>query len=331
MTVSLEQYLPLHPGAAELRAMDERMATLRRISPVRTSLAPISAPAPADLPAPEIAEPAPPSLRPDVERAEREVRKDFAMRREAAAPQAPPAVPATGAPVPVPEPPVVKTPPAPEPEQSTGLEVQISRLTQQLDSLKERPEDRLVYTPVQLRRRRELAEITRTELRRLHQEQVERLRAALRPPAVEAPRVARKPAAPRKEAARPQVDLAPINAGEQRALTALQSLPDLPAPQGTAPAPGAGAETPEAREKIAAALKSIKRGAAAPAVDLRGHIASLESRRASLRRLMLAELRSAAESACRQRGWRLTFSEPAPNVTAELRPAVGAVLTRRAD
>lgn len=315
---------------AQLREMDGELAALRRGSgKPSVRLAGLPAPEPVSLPEPEAADPPPPDLRPDLWRAEKEVRGDFALRREAAAPPPAPPVPEPPVPQPAPEP-EARSASGPAPEQSTGLEEQISRLNRQLERLKERPEDRLLYTPAQLRRRRELTEITRLELRRLHREQVERLRAALQPPPKPSPRAARRRPhpAPVSEPRRP--DPAALDAEEQRALAALRATPDLPAPSAPVPEVTAGA-SPEARESVTAALKNIPPGRGPAAVNISGYAAALAKRREELRRLMLAELRSAAETACRKRGWRLTLSGPARDATAELRRDVAAILTRRAD
>lgn len=329
MTVRIQEYLPLHPASSQLAQIDRELAALNRSRLVGAStITAIANPQQAEAPPTE----AHPSVgmegQVDLQRAEADVRAEYAARREGAAPP----IPAAPRVVPEPPPPAEEQPAArpPEPERSTGLDEEISQLNQQLERLKERPQDRLLYTAAQLRRRRELLDSTRAEIQRLHQLQVDRLRSSLRSQSATnqrrrpAPIPVRRPNVPKVRPPDPA-----LMAAEQKELETLRSASNLPAPEpplvtGTAP----DSHQP-ARDQVTAALASNKKPGAMPREDVAAYGKSLEARRTSLREMLLDELHAAAASAAREHGWELTTGSGGRDATSELRSEVQAMLAGR--
>lgn len=315
--VDVSRYAAFHPAAAQLKALDRELAALERGKGLPAAKAPISVPPAEELPRPALPVPGEPDQTVDLERAEREIREDFRMRREAT----PRSAPETEA-----EPPRAAQPAVPpataekEVEQQTGLDGQISRLRQQLERLRERPEDRLLYNPAQLRRRRELFELTRAEIARLRQEQVSRLRQALAPrerPAV--PRVPRP--VPPPVAARDRLSPADerrLRDEEEAALRALREHPELPAPE-----IGAVGEPPlDIHEEARGRLREKVAGLPAPARQAtparESYLRALRARRDALRAAIQNDVQAAAAVAARERGWVLSTRSSARDVTADL-------------
>jgi hypothetical protein len=322
VTVDLGRLEALHPAAADLALLRRRASGL----PVADG-APIPGVAPpptAPSPAPQTAAPArAPRRAVDATRAAAEIRADYARRREAAPlPDAPvTATPATPAP-PVPAAPAA---PAPAAEFTTGLEGDISRLQRQLDQLRETPQDRLLYAPVQLRRRRELFEVTRAELERLRREHLARLEAALS--AGGPRRTERPPRPPRTPAAPPRAvptRFPELDAAEQRALAAIPREPTLPPPLPTADPPPAEDPHRADRERF---LNRVRAAGGPRGSDAQRLLEAWRRRAEALQAAIRDDLRRAAATAAAEAGLRLVFDTPARDATRRLEPRIRALLT----
>lgn len=349
--VNPSRYLAFHSAAPQLRSLDAEIA---RLSGPGGTGEPggdprLAAPTAAVLPGvPSPLEPEPARLEVPGASGQEEVRRDYEIRRKVLLeplplpePPAPLFLPDVPTPPPGTPPPPVRPPVAANPEVSTGLEPKISELTRQLQQLKDRPDDRLVYTASQLRRRRELFRQTQDELVELRRKHLQLLQEALEPlgpqlnpdPAGNAPRPAKRrlvqglpegspPAGPRKPPARePKRELA---AEEEAALARAASLPPLPAPNAAefTPVPASQPGTGEIAARVRKA-NAASSGSAVPPEQRTQRLATLRLERAECYALMLKDLQAASQSAGYSQGLRVVFTRGAgPDYTERLAPAV---------
>ncbi len=324
--VNLGSYHRLHPSAVQLQALNREIALLERDPAVRVPPSPRPEPKTRELSMPGGPVVEEPDRSVDRARAEAEIRRDFAMRREAMPP--PPLV------EPEPEPlsePLVTQPRAPvvEPEQQTGLEIQINRLTQQLELLREKPQDRLIYKPTEIRERRAQSDAARSEVNRLRREQVERLRQALAPRERE---VTRRPVRPKPVPPPAAGTLSPetdrrLKEQESAAVEAVRRQAALPAPGSPLTVSSPEDVHQQVRERIAGAAVDSNRDAApqVPA-NRRSYAQALRQRREALQAAIARDVRAAAAVAARERGWVLADRGAAEDGTAELTRSVAEVL-----
>lgn len=349
--VDLNRLLALHPDAPRLADLDRRLQRARAF-PAAFRTPPLQTPAPLLLSTPEAPPAAPsPSREIDTARARTAIEEDFAIRRLAR-----------------PEDEEQRYRRALERLRRRFLELRMeprpnedaddlaealrnarrfSELEEQLRSLRERPEDRLFYTPAQLNRRRELFRLTQQEQEELRQVEMIRLEQSLDPTSNRARNL------PKPDLQIPPAELARVERDRetrrQEALDALAKLEraaleaaahtELPAPAlepADAAPPGLDAEelAPE-RERLSAqvAQSNVARtsqpatGAAASAAS---SLEAVRKLREQLRQHLLEEVQAAALSAARSRGITPTFTRgAAPDRTAQLAPEVVRLMSGR--
>jgi hypothetical protein len=345
-----ERLLALHPDAPELVDLDRRIQRARKFpTPLRTPS--LQSPEPLILATPETLPQAKPVSREvDAARARAAVEEDFNIRRLAR-----------------PEEEEQRYRRALERLRRRFLELRLeprpiddnedlaealrnarrySELEEQLRSLRERPEDRLFYTPAQLSRRRELYRLTQQEQEALRQAEMTRLEQALDPSG------SRGRNLPKQERQIPPEELARVeqerDARRQQALEALAKLEqstleaavhtELP-PAGPLPdpAPAALPEEELAGDRELAASKTAKSAqakvtlpSASAAASAASSLVALQRTREELREHLLEETKAAALVAARSHGINATFTRgAAPDRTAQLAPDVVRVLSGR--
>lgn len=349
--VDAERLLALHPDNSRLVDLDRR---LRRARTFPAAAAPSLLPAPAPL---LLAEPeSPPAANPvsrevDAARARAAVEEDFAIRRLAR-----------------PEEEEQRYRRALERLRRRFLELRLeprpnedaddlaealrnarrfSELEEQLRSLRERPEDRLFYTPAQLSRRRELFRLTQQEQEELRQLEMTRLEQSLDPT------LNRSRNLPRPDRQIPAEELARVEhdreTRRQEALELLAKLErtaietatrtELPepiaTPTDTAPSGLDAEELAAEREQAAAKVARSNAGkvtqpSASAATSAVTSLDALLKMRGELRQRLLEEVRAAALSAARDQGITPTFTRgAAPDRTAQLAPEVGRLMSGR--
>lgn len=345
-----ERLLALHPDAPQLADLDRRIERARKF-PAMPGPPTLQAPEPLYLSAP--AAPAPPkpvTQEIDAARARAAVEEDFNIRRLAR-----------------PEAEEQRYRRALERLRRRFLELRLeprpiddnedlagalrnarrySELDEQLRSLRERPEDRLFYTPAQLGRRRELYRLTQQELEELRQAEMTRLEQALDSTAD------RGRNSPKQDREIPPEELARVeqerDSRRREALEALAKLArttletaihtELPPVSGPAnPTPAAPPEEELAGERELAAAKVAKSRAepvtlpsASAAASAAASVTALQKTREELRAHLLEEVRATALAVARSRGIIPTFTHgAAPDRTAQLAPEIVRLLSGR--
>jgi hypothetical protein len=223
-------------------------------------------------------------------------------------------------------------------QQATVDAAKLRQLEDRLAALRERPDDRLFYSPEQLRGRREQFRRLQADLETLRGEQLERLRQLLSPP--------RRPAPAQKEGegeVPPALLAQAEKTRDERRKQALETLHDLerrdltqlsetvlPAPPETAPISIPAYDPAAAPNTLTQAVRSAreKAGALPGAGNPSGSaLPGLRRRLRELRQAMIQDLQAAALAAGKARGIMITFKRGrVPDRTRELRPAVGKVL-----
>ena len=336
--VDTSALVALHPAVRQLAELDAEVRSLRAQQPLATpSLTP---PEGTRLLVPEApGTPATPRLHIDSTASDAAIRTDFAARR-ASSPDAgaeayerrvdelkrrytqlrsEPRAAASGM----------------DNSRATHIAEESSRLRDVLASLREQANDRLFYSPAQIRRRRELSRAAEAELTNLQQQQIALLRQSVEPPPHPAP-----PSVPEAALARAAAErdrrrreaASALDAQEQQELTATHHI-DLPAPDmGIPAAPPAELSAEEqsgAREMLANTVR--QRGAHAhqgtPDKLREERLHVLRERRAELQQFIREDVQAAAASAARARGLTLVPQRgAAPDRTGELRPLVASLL-----
>lgn len=347
--INPERLLALHPDAPQLQAIERRIERARRF-PAPLALHPLTPPEPLILSAPETRGEAPtPSRSVDGERVRTSISEDFEIRRRGR-----------------PEEEEqryrralerlrrrfveLRLEPRPS-EDSEDLEAALrnarrfSELEEQLRSLKERPEDRLFYTPAQLSRRRELYRITQQELEALRQTEAARLERSLDPtvnrprsqlnqerqiPAEELARAAQARDARRREALEllAQLERSTLEMELHRELPPMSVTQGAPEPVAL-PAEELVTDREAASEKVSRSnAGKVPPPSKAAFASAAASLAELGKLREELRQRLLEEVRAAAASAARHQGIDPTFSAgAAPDRTAQVAPEVTRLLS----
>jgi len=348
--LDLDRLLALHPDVSKLADLDRRLRRGREF-PQPPGVRPLEAPEPLNLAVPE----APPAAAPvsreiDATRARAAVSEDFAIRRLAR-----------------PEEEEQRYRRALERLRRRFLELRLeatpvdsdedlaaalrnarrfSELEEQLRSLRERPEDRLFYTPTQLSRRRELFRLTQQEQDELRQAEMTRLEQALdltsnrgrnppktdrQIPAEELVRVEQARESRRKEAldALATLERATLEAAVRTELPPVVTGADPPAI--ALPAEELAEERELAASRVARSRQEkVTLPSASAAASATTSLANLQQTREELRERLLEEVRAAAFSAARSRGIIPTFTHrAAPDRTAQLAPEIVRLLSGR--
>jgi hypothetical protein len=334
--VDLGRLTGLHPATAEV----ERMEALLRAAGLTRGFAALPVPATAPVPQlPSVSPPAaatPPSRRPNLVRARREVELDYAAVRRSAPDRAEEEYRrelARLTRVYLEQ----RQYPRDDELASTLDEGRVyaersARLAAALRNLREQPVDRLLYTEQQMEERRAQARRLTAELQALRAEQVERLAQALMPRGqASTPRIPRERLEElerRRATARAEADRA-LRAAEAAAMGRLETalLPDseparlgedgMAQTEGRDSVSGPPEDMGTRHPPIHAERVSV---AAHPGVDnLRGAIARL-------RREIEQDLRVAAIAAGRGVGIEVSFTAGPPDRTAEVAPGVRTLL-----
>ena len=345
-----ERLLSLHPDAPQLADLDRRIERARKF-PVMPGAPTLQAPDPLHLASPEPpTESKPVSREIDAARARTAVEEDFAVRRLAR-----------------PEEEEQRYRRALERLRRRFLELRLeprpidndedladalrnarrySELDEQLRSLRERPEDRLFYTPAQLGRRRELYRLTQQELEELRQAEMTRLEQALDSSSGRGRR------SPKQDRQIPPEELARVEKErESRRQEALETLAKLeratldaavhtelpPVSIAANPVPTALPEEELVGDRELAAAKvaksreeKITRPSASAAASAAAAVTALQKTREELRDHLMEEVRAAALAAARSRGVTPTFTRgAAPDRTAQLAPEIVQLLSGR--
>lgn len=333
--VQVDRYVPLHPAAEHLQALDRQIARLKG-RPEPPGLEELEAPAAAALPVPaHPEEPASPSRAPDLERARAAIQEEFAIRAEAEPDQADRRYRVElarlrrrylEARLDLPE----VAQPTDDLTEARARAAEMVKLEHRIRNLEERPERRVLYTNEELRKRRNERDEARQKLEVLRLAELERLRKALELPRRQPMRRVEIPAGELARAdrerseARSQERMRLIRE-EREALDRLQDrvLPPPPAePEAVPPEPAVAPSL--------ALAEAAERGTSVQAAPFPGNAAALKAlfqQRTSLHEAILRDLRVAANNAARTSGIALKSARAGvPNRTAELLPSVRRIL-----
>lgn len=341
--VNLQALAPLHPAQVRLRDLDRQISMLQAGAPAAPiKSVQIDEPPPAELPVPAAPKEAAPPPPIDRQRDEAEIKADYDLRRQAQAAQPDTAyqeeldrirrrLRQLRLEIPVEH---------QEQDLQRGMERarEMQRLEAQIRSLREQLDPRFFRPREALAAAREELKRVQAELDRLKREQIEELRASLEAPPTPSPQHSAAPErmerelldrAERARKQREEQDRAGLLQAERRDLEQL-SRTTLPSPPEATPVEVPHEEATEAREQVAAAIRSVRESKPAPPPGAGAAINALRSERERLAQAMMEDLRDTAAAAGRTRGLQLTFARGrAPDRTAELQPLMRQILQGR--